>query len=165
MGFFSRLFGTRPAPSMGEETSPPPIIDIPLDADDDTLDANTLSAVLAEIDIESAIEAHLAWRQRLLDYVDGKSSEDLRPEMVCLDYRCQLGQWLNGPGGQRLGHYPAFSILVSRHRYFHEQAAAVVGLSREGKPEQARQTLSGSYRYASSQVVLLLKELKRGLNR
>ena len=38
----------------------------------------------------------------------------------------ELGQWLHGSGRTALGHYPAFDMLLRRHRYFHQQAAALI---------------------------------------
>lgn len=156
MGFFSRFFGMD---KEGNSRSP----------DDSTgdnamvLDAKSAAAVLAEIDIDTAIAAHENWKLRLQNYLNGKSSEVLQPELVCMDDRCDLGKWLHGPGGQRLGKYPAFSILVARHKYFHVQASTVVALAQADDKNKANQTLDSSYRHASNQVVLLLKELKRGL--
>lgn len=64
-----------------------------------------------------------------------------------------------------LGDQPTFPLLVARYQYFHEQAAALVELAQQGEWDRAVQVLNGSYRYGSSQVVLLLKELQRGLVR
>ena len=50
-----------------------------------------------------------------------------------------------------------------RYQYFHEQAATLVELAQQGEWDRAEQVLNGGHRYGSSQVVLLLKELKRGL--
>ncbi len=158
MGFFSRFFGA--------EASPEATTLIPADhagQDELRLDAASAAAVLAEIDIDTAIAAHENWKLRLQNYLEGKSSEDLKPEVVCQDDRCDLGKWLHGTGQMRLGAYPAFSVLVARHKYFHLQASTVVALTQAGEKDKAGQTLAGSYRHASNQVVLLLKELKRGL--
>lgn len=119
--------------------------------------------MLAEIDIDTAIAAHENWKLRLQNYLNGNSTENLQPDVVCLDDRCDLGKWLHGPGGQRLGKYPAFSVLMARHKYFHVQASTVVAIAQTNDKEQASKVLEGSYRHASNQVVLLLKELKRGL--
>jgi len=129
------------------------------------LDAKSAAAILAEIDIDTAIAAHENWKLRLQNYLSGNSTENLQAEVVCLDDRCDLGKWLHGPGGQRLGKYPAFSVLVARHKFFHLQASNVVALAQANNKDQAAKTLEGSYRHASTQVVLLLKELKRGLGR
>jgi hypothetical protein len=158
MGFFSRLFGmTSPATDQTPANEPAG------SASQMGLDAKSAAAVLAEIDIDTAIAAHENWKLRLQNYLSGNSTENLQAEVVCLDDRCDLGKWLHGPGGQRLGKYPAFSVLVARHKYFHVQASTVVALAQANDKDQATKTLEGSYRHASTQVVLLLKELKRGL--
>ncbi|WP_238944575.1 CZB domain-containing protein [Allofranklinella schreckenbergeri] len=156
MGFFSRFFGAmgagnkRSAQPEAEAETPP--------------DARLAAQVLAEIDIDTAIAAHENWKLRLQNYLDGKSSEDLRPEVICQDDRCDLGKWLHGPGRERLGRYPSFSVLVAKHKYFHVQASTVVAQAQGGNEEEARRILNGSYRLASGQVVLMLKELKKGLS-
>lgn len=158
MGFFSRLFGMDSA-STDKKTAN----EAAGSASQMGLDAKAAAAILAEIDIDTAIAAHENWKLRLQNYLNGNSTENLQAEVVCLDDRCDLGKWLHGPGGQRLGKYPAFSVLVARHKYFHVQASTVVALAQANDKEQATKTLDGSYRHASTQVVLLLKELKRGL--
>lgn len=158
MGFFSRLFGkgntTTDDKSAAEAVDPSSLMG---------LDAKSAASVLAEIDIDTAIAAHENWKLRLQNYLNGNSTENLQPDVICLDDRCDLGKWLHGPGGQRLGKYPAFSVLVARHKYFHVQASTVVAMVQVNDKDQASKVLEGSYRHASNQVVLLLKELKRGL--
>ncbi|QTD46919.1 CZB domain-containing protein [Ottowia testudinis] len=154
MGFFSRLFGLDGSDAAPSTRGP---------ASEMGLDAKAAAAVLNDIDIDTAIAAHENWKLRLQNVLDGKSNEDLKPEVVCMDDRCDLGKWLHGAGRERLGRYPAFTMLVARHKYFHVQASTVVAQAQSGDEESARQTLNGSYRQASNQVILLLKELKRGL--
>jgi Chemoreceptor zinc-binding domain len=158
MGFFSRLFG------LSDDKSPQTSI-LADTKDDIQFDDATSKAVLAEIDIDTAISAHENWKLRLENYLAGKSSEDLKPEVICLDDKCQLGQWLHGNGKMRLGAYPAFSLLIARHQYFHVQASSVVALQQAGKGVEAQQVLTGNYTHASKQVILLLNALKQGLTR
>lgn len=138
-GFFSRFFNT------------------------DKLDTKTMEAVLAEIDLDTAIASHENWKLRLQNILDGKSTEVLQPETICLDNHCDLGKWLHGTGGQKLGRYPAFQILIARHKNFHVHASTVVALAQNGDLEKAKQIMEAPYLHASTQVVLLLKQLKRGL--
>lgn len=157
MGFFSRLFrwdDHAAAPANPTATGTPSEMG---------LDASTARAVLAELDIDTAIAAHENWSTRLLAVIKGSSAEQLQPELVCLDDRCDLGKWLHGPGRERLGKYPAFSVLVARHKHFHMEASTVLSLAQSGEQAKAEQKLGSGYRHASNQVVLLLKELKRGL--
>lgn len=156
MGFFSRFFGTETPKKTSQSKSADSVSEL-------RLDAKSAAAVLAELDIDTAISAHENWKLRLQNYLAGQSTEMLQPEVVCLDDRCDLGKWLHGPGHQRLGAYPAFSVLVARHKYFHVQASSVVALVQASEKDKAAQMMDSSYRHASNQVVLMLKELKRGL--
>lgn len=119
--------------------------------------------VLAALDIDAAIQAHERWKERLMDYLEGRSGERIDPAVVRRDDRSALGRWLHSVGAATLGHQPAFAVLMARHQYFHEQAAHMVELAQRGEWGKVVQVLNGGYRYGSSQIVLLLKELKRGL--
>jgi hypothetical protein len=119
-----------------------------------TQDSLRADTVLAALDIDAAINAHERWKTHLMDYLEGRTTEGLDPAEVRRSDRGALGRWLHGVGGELLGDQPA---------YFHEQAAMLVELAQQGEWDKAVQVLHGGYRYGSSQVVLLLKELKRGL--
>ena len=175
MGFFSRFFSIREQDSSSPETTwavedngSELVLDdeyasmLMTEIDIDAAIAKTLAASPG-VDIDASIVSHEGWRLQLQDMVHGRSSEVMRPEHICQDDRCDLGRWLNGSGQERLGHYPAFGMLVARHRYFHQQAAAVITCFQAGDQAQALQLLNGRCRHASNQVLLLLKELKRGM--
>ena len=159
MGFFSRFFRIREQDSSSPETT----WAVEDNGSELVLDEEYAYMLMTEIDIDAAIASHEGWRLQLQDMVHGRSSEVMRPEHICQDDRCDLGRWLNGSGQERLGHSPAFGMLVARHRYFHQQAAAVITCFQAGDQAQALQLLNGRCRHASNQVLLLLKELKRGM--
>lgn len=119
--------------------------------------------VLAALDMDAAIHAHERWKSQLMDYLEGRSTRGLDPAEVRRSDRGALGRWLHGVGGVLLCDQPAYAVLMARHQYFHEQAALVVELAQQGEWDRAVQVFNGGYRYGSSQVVLLLKELKRSL--
>ena len=158
MGFFNHLFDLDKfdaSPSQKPASMFPP--------SGLELDEKTVALVLAEIDVDTALAAHEDWKQQLQDVLDGHSGNKLFVEVTCRDDYCDLGKWLHGAGVERFAQYPAFNALLSRHQYFHAEAARVLAQVREGDTKKAQETLHGSYRQASVQVVLLLKELKRGL--
>jgi hypothetical protein len=126
-------------------------------------DSSRPGTLLAALDIDAAINAHERWKSRLMDYLEGRTTYGVDPALVRRDTHSALGRWLHGVGGEVLGDQPAFPLLIARHRYFHEQAAALVEFAQQGEWDKAVQVLNGGYRYGSGQVVLLLKELKRGL--
>jgi hypothetical protein len=161
MGFFSRLFKFREQ----DPTSPETTWAYEDNASELVLDPEYAATLMTEFDIDAAIASHEEWKLRLEKVLEGQSTEDLDPQQVAQHEHCALGQWLSGSGREVLGQYPAFDMLVARHRFFHAQAAAVVELSKAGEHEKALQLFQGGYRHASNQVMLLLKELRRSLGR
>lgn len=154
MEFIRRVFG------IGKPQPAAPIVSYERPSVQDSQHAQT---VLAALDMDAAINAHERWKARIMDYLEGRSTESMDPAVLRQDDRSALGCWLHSVGAATLGHQPAFALLMVRHQYFHEQAANMVELAQNGEWDKAVQVLNGGYRHGSSQVVLLLKELKRGL--
>jgi hypothetical protein len=155
MDFFRRLFQSTRA---SDAQSMPPA------EDSASQYARRAETMVATLDIDAAINAHERWKERFMAYLEGHTTEGLDPAIVRLDNHSALGRWLHGVGGDVLRNLPAYDVLMARHQFFHEQAALVVELAQQSEWDKAVQVLNGGYRHASSQVVLLLKELKRSLS-
>lgn len=161
MGFFSRLF----QPRADGEQAPDDWSRLPdSDASELVLFDDEASKLMAQFDVDAAIATHERWLPWLGEVLEGARDEHLRPEVVADDTCSELGQWLYGSGRTALGHYPAFDMLLRRHRYFHQQAGALIGYAEAGDAVQAQQAYK-SCQHASRQVVLLLKELQKSLLR
>jgi MarR-like DNA-binding transcriptional regulator SgrR of sgrS sRNA len=161
MGFFSRLFKFREQDPASPETT----WAYEGNASELLLEAEQAAALLAEFDIDAVIRSHENLKWRLQRLVEGQADEVFDPVALAQHESCALGQWLCGPGRERLGRYPAFDTLVARHQYFHLQAARMVQLHHAGEYEEALHLFHSSYRHASNQVALLLKELRRSLGK
>ncbi len=161
MGFFSRLFPPRAdGKSISDEWTV-----LPEDnASELVLFGDDAATLMLQLDIDDAIASHQAWSQRLQDVLEGTPDAAMQPAMAHDDTCCHLGQWLHGAGRAPLEHYPAYHMLVRRHRYFHAQAAEMVALVQAGDLAQAAQ-VHKACRHAGSQITLLLHELQRGLGR
>ncbi|RYF27453.1 MAG: hypothetical protein EOO33_04315 [Comamonadaceae bacterium] len=159
MGFFSRLFQPRAdgLPVADDWTSLPDS-----NASELVLFGDEAAKLLAEIDIDAAIASHERWVPWLYQALMGVQDEQLQPDVIRNDDCSELGQWLHAGGKRALGHLPAFDMLVRRNQFFHQQAAAMLTLRAANDVRQAEQAFKRC-RHASGQVVLLLKELKRGL--
>jgi hypothetical protein len=118
------------------------------------------AAVTEGLDIDAAIGAHQKWKIRLDDYVQGRSSEDLRPEVICFDDRCDLGKWIYSTGAKQLGRYPGFTALKEHHKMFHFIASNVVSLAQAGKGEEAKRMLLTTYENKSDSVIKTLRQLQ-----
>ena len=120
-----------------------------------TLDSELHAVVgtaMEGLDIQTAMAAHDNWKLRLHAYLEGHSSEQFSPEVICFDHHCDLGQWIHGRGHANLGGFAGFTALLEHHKMFHYAASNVVALSQVGKKEEARKTLEGSFAAFSKAV-------------
>lgn len=132
MGFFSRFFKIREQDPDSAETT----WAMEDNGSELVLDPEYAATLMTELDLDAAIANHEVWRQQLEDLVHGRSGEVPQAEPICSADRCDLGRWLGGTGRLRLGHYPAFGMLVARHQYFHQQAAGGGRSDACGRPAQ-----------------------------
>ena len=112
------------------------------------------------MDFEQGVAEHLAWKDRLFEYLarpDGR----LNPSEVASDQNCVLGQWIY----RESSHYadcPEFAILRAEHAHFHEVVASIVrgarlGLSVRSEAALERETEFGKI---SAKVITTLMALK-----
>lgn len=154
MDIFRRFLGVS-APNAGAQAGP---ADGPI-----ALASPPEDTVPAELDVDAAINAHERWKARLMDYLEGRLPVGLDPDVIRRDDYSALGRWLHGVGADVLGHHPAYPLLIARHRYFHEQAAEMVQWAQQGEWDHVVAVLNGRYRFASNQIVLLLKSIRQGV--
>ena len=154
MDFFRRFLGVS-APNAGAQAGPA--------GEAIALASPPEDSVPAELDVDAAINAHERWKARLMDYLEGRLPVGLDPDVIRRDDYSALGRWLHGVGTDVLGHHPAYPLLIARHRYFHEQAAEMVQWAQQGEWDHVVAILNGRYRFASNQIVLLLKFIRQGV--
>jgi len=109
---------------------------------------------------KEAIDSHVRWKARLRDFIQGKSQEELKADVVGRDDQCTLGKWIYGIGGERFGADPAFAVLKARHAQFHRCAGEVLDVARRGDSRIALHMLEeGAYPDASEQVASAIVRL------
>ncbi len=110
------------------------------------------------------MQAHINWKLRLQDYLDGKSAEPLDPMMICRDDQCELGRWIHGPGMAHFHGLGPFHQLRATHAQFHHVAADVVQKVQARDRGAAQEVLEGEYPRISHKVVLALTELHKSVS-
>lgn len=115
--------------------------------------------VRREINFFEAVEAHVAWKQRLVSYLQGASQEKLEPHVICADNRCTLGKWIHGSGKARFSEIPLFRQLTDEHAKFHYHAAQVVEAHQAANPALAEKLLSEDFARQSKKTVDCLTRL------
>jgi hypothetical protein len=139
------------------ETPPP----APQPAPADDADSSTV----AGLDFKSAIDAHMQWKIRLSNVIEGTNSELLDVETVSRDDKCVLGKWINGPGSQMFGRLREFQELKIDHARFHLSAGDILACAIAGDKEGAHTRLhTGEYTKVSEHVKLRLARLYIHIN-
>ncbi|MDD0809322.1 methyl-accepting chemotaxis protein [Curvibacter sp. RS43] len=118
---------------------------------------------VADLNVDSAIEAHRQWKVKLRAAIENRSQLDA--DTISCDDRCPLGQWLHGRGGQRFGGKPSFVALLEEHKGFHLAAGNVARRINAGAMADAQRMLGAGSEFAkaSTSVTTALSRIKRGI--
>jgi hypothetical protein len=112
------------------------------------------------MNFDDAIAAHIKWKVRLNQFIDGTSAEKLSSATICKDNLCDLGKWIYSEGAQykSKGQY---QDLVKKHANFHVCAADVVKKVESNDKAGAKTALGGAFASASKETVTAIMELKK----
>ena len=122
-----------------------------------------MRAGVAEVvlmDLTEAVIAHMRWKIRLLQGINGQAELPNSAD-VARDDVCDLGKWL-GHATFEYSSLTGFSDTKSKHAAFHLRAAEVVAAVEKGERDRAEAMLGadGPYTVASGEVVLALTTLR-----
>jgi len=112
----------------------------------------------ASLDFFKARLAHMAWRMRIRDFLDGKVT--LSEEEAVSHRHCMLGQWLYSTGLENYGGYQEMQALEPEHERLHAVIREIVVLKNSGESEQAESRFN-EIETLSEQIMALLKGLER----
>lgn len=95
------------------------------------LNLSTAQQDLHGLALETAIEAHKAWCDKLELTLRGKNPDEYDPAVVGADHLCVLGKWLYGDG-RVLEHFAEYGTLREAHKQFHECAGNILNNHKRG---------------------------------
>jgi methyl-accepting chemotaxis protein len=110
--------------------------------------------------LDDAIAAHIKWKHRLNQFIDGVNTEKLDSQVVCKDNQCALGKWIYGDGVKHKSS-PCYGDLLSKHANFHLCAGAVVKKVEEHDKAGAEGLLKGEFALAAKNTVTAIMNLKK----
>lgn len=111
----------------------------------------------ATLDFFKARTAHLAWRQRIRDFLDGKQSLSHAEAVSHRD--CVLGKWLYQAGMATYGHIPEMQRMEKSHERLHAVIREIIALKEAGKYAQA-ESLFREIGQLSDEIVELLQTVE-----
>ncbi len=110
-------------------------------------------------EIDKALEAHAAWKDRLRAAVES-GTIGIAVTTIAADNQCAFGKWLNGTSltaeDRATKHYQEVTRL---HAEFHKVAAKIAALASSGMKAEAEKMLNfgNEYTQASGQLSVALK--------
>lgn len=112
--------------------------------------------------IDKAITAHGAWKERLANAIANGSS-DFDPEVVKLPDKCEFGKWLYGgdiSADAKTGDY--YPKAVDLHARFHVEAGKILTLALAGNKTEAEGLMADGSEFTqlSSTLTGLLNDWK-----
>ena len=109
-------------------------------------------------EIESALRAHAAWRERFNDILNGRAPFDL--EKISATNQCVFGHWLDNEGHRMLPTQVRDEIGLV-HKEFHQIAADIIQKIKDKRYTEAKNDISleGALNQKSLQLKSLLVKL------
>ena len=111
------------------------------------------------LNIRQVLDAHQAWKVRLLAVLDKTSTESLQVSEIQRDNVCILGKWIHGAAKPLYGRLPEYESLRQTHAAFHLAAGDVLRRFLDGNPEAARKLLRAEFSTLSDRIQLDLVRL------
>ena len=87
------------------------------------------------VDLEVAKSAHLAWKAKLRDFLDGKG--ELTMAQAVSHHDCALGKWYYGEGLEKYGDMHEMREVEQPHAEMHALIKTIIQLRESGDYEQA----------------------------
>jgi methyl-accepting chemotaxis protein len=111
---------------------------------------------------DDAIAAHIKWKVRLNQFIDGTGTEQLDSGTVCKDNLCTLGKWIYGEGVEHKD-LPHYADLVTKHANFHTCAGEVVRKVDAHDKAGALAILNGEFSRVGKETITAIMTLKKEL--
>jgi methyl-accepting chemotaxis protein len=106
-----------------------------------------------------AVNAHIKWKMRLVDYIKGNSNEQLEVAKVSCDDQCDLGRWLYGPATAH-ARLTEYGELKKSHAAFHRSVGEIVQCVHDHHSDEAMHKLGGEFFQLSNQTIRAIKTLE-----
>lgn len=116
----------------------------------------------SDFDFNKAKNAHLSWKSRVRDLLQGDSSA-ISKEQVCSHKECDLGRWYYSDDVKKYKNITYFKQIEAPHARLHQVIKEVYALYEEGEMEQAEE-LYQELEPLSSEIVELLDKTENSLH-
>ena len=118
---------------------------------------STLLTEVKGVDLEVAKTAHLAWRTKLREFLDGRGSLTL--EQAVSHHDCALGKWYYSEGMKEYGNMQEMREVEAPHAELHQIIKKIIQLKEQGDMDAAENEYQ-KVKPLSGKIVGLLDEIE-----
>jgi Chemoreceptor zinc-binding domain len=117
-----------------------------------------------EMDFDEAVSTHSKWKRKLRQCL-ARHDHSLNPNVVSLDDKCVLGQWIYSEGAS-YSSFPEYTKLKYEHARFHMVAAELVRKANAGDfvDGEMEPCANSEFSTSSSAIVIALMAMKKRLS-
>lgn len=124
-----------------------------------TASTATAIPIARSFSFKEAENAHVKWKARLIEFINGRSNEQLDESKVCRDDQCDLGKWIYGPA-QCHASLNEYSDLRKSHADFHQSVGQIVRCVHEHKQDEAKRLLGAEFASASKRTIKAIHDMQ-----
>lgn len=95
----------------------------------------------------------------MIEYINGRSNEELEVAKVSCDDKCDLGKWIYGDA-KKYAHLKEYDALKTHHAVFHQSVGGIVEATQQGEVEQAKKMLGGDFYKASNKTIEAIRNME-----
>lgn len=112
------------------------------------------------LDFSAAKSAHLAWKARVRNFLDGNSS--LSHDEAVSHRDCMFGKWYYSEGLTRYGHLETMQQIDPPHEELHKLIRKIISLKEEGR-QQESESLYSRIGALSEEIIQLLNNVEAAI--
>lgn len=116
--------------------------------------------MLAEMTISDVVEEHIRWKLKLQSYVEGKSKEEIDPDVFRRPELSTTGKWTTLHAAENLAEFNAFFTLRAKMEQCHHLAGEMVEKVKQGDRAAAAAIMKDRFLKTSHELVHSLIQLE-----
>lgn len=117
--------------------------------------------MLARMTIAEVVDAHIQWKLKLQNYIDGKGGEEIDPIIFSNPDMSTTGKWTTLQASGNLSDYNTFFTLRAKMEQCHHLAGEAVKKVQEGDRAAAAAIIKDRFTKTSQELVFALAALDR----
>lgn len=119
--------------------------------------------MLANMTIPEVVDAHIQWKLRLQNFVDGKAGIEIDPGTFSSPNASTTGKWTTLHAAENLSEFNAFFTLRAKMEQCHHLAGEIVEKINQGDRSAAKTIMDDRFLKTSHELVYALVELQKQL--